>query len=121
VHWARQVVLTSWLPPEVMFVVMKIVAGLVMVLLLIMQPAAVPGLVPAGAVPVPPQKPATLAFAALTPTVIALAASNPVKVARKAARRDIRIINCLSTVALIPEAPICDASAPSLVYTRFTG
>jgi hypothetical protein len=91
------------------------VAGLLIVFEGIMQLAAF------AAVPVPEQLPTMLAFAAVTPTVIALAASNPVKVARKAARRDIRIINCLSTVALVPEAPICDASAPSLVYTRFTG
>src|SRR5690348_12383650 len=121
VHEARQNVLTSWLPPLVMVTFMKIVAGLLMLLLVIRQLAAFPGSVPAGAVPVPLQKPATLAFAALTPTVIAPAASNPVKAARNAARGDIRIIKCLSAVALSPLAPICDASAPTLVYTRFTG
>src|ERR1700760_1418861 len=57
VHEARQVVLKSCWPPAVAFTVKKIVAGLVMVLLVIRQLAALPGVFPTVAVPVPEQKP----------------------------------------------------------------
>src|SRR5215471_8171905 len=69
VQEARQKVLTSWAPPLVTVTVKKIVAGLVIALLMTMQLAALPGVFPTVAVPVPLQKPATLAFAVLTPTV----------------------------------------------------
>src|SRR4051812_30082501 len=99
VHWARQVVLTIWLVPEVVLTAKEILAGMVAVLLEIRQPPAVV------AVPVKPQEPTMLAFAVPTLTVIAPAASNPVKPTRNAARGDIRIIKCLSAVAYCPLAP----------------
>ena len=72
-------------------------------------------------VPVEVQKPALLALAAVTPTVIMPAASNPVKVALKATRLDLCIINCLSAFACPPSPHGNDALAWALVYTRFTG
>jgi len=72
-------------------------------------------------VPVLLQKPAVLALAAVTPAVIAPAESNPVKIAEKAARLDLSIINCLSALARSPWPPCHDAVASALVYTRFIG
>jgi hypothetical protein len=48
------------------------------------------------------QVPARLALAAVMPTVIMPAASNPVKMAQTIARPDLSIINCLSALARSP-------------------
>ena len=74
VQLAIQFTLTTWLEPLVMVTVYMTVAGLLIVLITEQLPFTV-------AVLVALQKPTSLALAAVTPAVIAPAASNPVKVA----------------------------------------
>src|SRR4051812_50123951 len=104
VHWARQVVLTIWLVPEVVLTAKEILAGMVAVLLEIRQPPAVV------AVSLEPQEPTMLGVAVPAPPGIAPTARKPGKNTPKAARGGIRIIkNLLAGAHFSPTPPFLPA------------